>query len=216
MKNIIYIIVLLSFFSCKQTKENDVEKKKVNTTDSITIKKNALMDCENGVYLDGKQIPTFNFDKDHSSKSLSYLMDTLYRSFHKSKIENSINRSLKGDRVYVEFAQNYDPSPNIDLFKRKKNIFGFYLLRETRASLEYAELNFPTKYYKNAKRDLFKIKKDTALLDVGMDKALFAKIFNKDVKTLCDTVYVGNETDTSYYIFKDGKLVKVIFNFYTP
>lgn len=216
MKNVIYITILLSFFSCKQAKEDDFEKQNVNTSDSTLIQKDSHVNiCEGGIYLDGKKIPTFNFEIEHGQKGLAFLMDTLFRSFYKAKIEIAIDKSLKGNRTYIEFSKNhiYDKK---DFFSEKENIFGFYLILETGGALEYAELNFPTKYYKNAKRDLFKIKKDTALLDVGMDKTLFAKIFNRDIKTLCDTVYVGNETDTSYYIFKDGKLVKVIFNFYTP
>lgn len=216
MKNIIYIIVLLSFFSCKQAKEDDVEKKNVNTTDRTTIQKDSHVNsCGGGIYLDGEQIPTFNFEIEYGQKGLTFLMDTLFRSFYKAKIETGIDKSLKGNRTYIEFSKNhiYDKK---DFFSEKQNIFGFYLIRETGGPLEYAELNFSTKYYRNTKRDLFKIKKDTALLDVGMDKTLFAKVFNRDAKTLCDTVYVGNETDTSYYIFRDSKLVKVIFNFYTP
>lgn len=186
---------------------------------SAKIKKTQI-DCTSDIFFDN-EIPTFNYESKFPKKRYltPFLLDTVFRNFYAVHIKPIRN----SERNYLEISKYYSPSVNIKQLKTKDNIFGFFIgldsinINEKKTcALEYAELNFPTKYYRNVKRDLFKIKKDTSLLDIGMDKVLFAKIFNKDAKTLCDTISVGNETDTSYYIFKDGKLIKVIFNFYMP
>ena len=216
MKNIVSIIILISIFSCKQTKENDIDKKTVNTADGIAINKNALLDCTDGIFFNN-EIPTFNYEIIFPKKkySIPFLIDTIFTNFYKNKIETNIDKSLKGERIYIEFSKYY-LSDKKDLLTKKENVFGFNTFNGKSGTLEYAELNYPTKYYKNVKRNWFKIKKDSFLIDIGMDKAQFAKIFDKDVKSLCDTISVADDSNTSYYIFKDSKLNKVIFNFYTP
>ncbi len=197
------------------------EKKNSQKTENrIKKTKKYQVTCTSGIYLTN-EIPTFNYESKFPKKRylVSFLLDTVFRNFyavHLKPIRNS-------NRNYLEISNYHSPSVNYEPFKTKENIFGFFLgldsinvNKSKTYALEFAELNFSTKYYRNVKRDLFKIKKDTSLLDIGMDKALFAKIFEKDVKTLCDTIFVGNETDTSYYIFKANKLIKVIFNFYVP
>lgn len=233
-------MLFFCLFNCKQSQKDNVKEEmlesindtsinniqetaltKENNENILDIGKSTQIDCIGGIYFDNV-IPTFNFEKEQSSSRKSFLMDTLFRSFHKNRIEMNIDKSLRGYFNYIEFSQVYIPD-NENFFTDKENKFLFYIgvtkhLKpgKERFALEKAEINFPTKHYRNANRELFKIKKDTKLIDIGISKKEFAKIFNKETNKLCDTVYVGNETDTSYYIFKNSKLAKVIFNFYTP
>jgi hypothetical protein len=64
------------------------------------------------------------------------------------------------------------------------------------------------------KADLFKIKYNNFLIDIGMKKADFAKIFKQNINRLCDTVNVHNDTDESWYVFKKNSLDKIIIESY--
>lgn len=226
LNKIFYITILIfCLFGCKNTEQTNLSN---NDTDSnlkkegkITTKtsnvKNQIT-CISDIFIEGP-IPTFGFDDAYKNKRATFLLDTLFSNFYISHIKPIKNT----DRNYLKASKYFSPSENIETLKTKENSYSFFigldsinLKNNNTVILEYAELNFPTNHYKNVNRELFKIKKDSSLIDIGMTKKEFANIFKKDVKQLCDTIFVGNETDESYYIFNDNQLAKVIFNFYTP
>ncbi|NQX84762.1 MAG: hypothetical protein HRT67_02370 [Flavobacteriaceae bacterium] len=229
-KTIYLVIFILSLYNCKQVEKKNLPNKAADTLentveikDEITLKNSETKNqkkCVTDIFLEGA-IPTFNYKSIYKQNysSNTFLLDTLFKNFNALHIKAVKNNN----RNYTEFSQKHTPSANIKTSKIKENTFGFFIgldsinIKDNKTNvLEYAQINFPTKYYKNTNKDLFKIKKDSSLIDIGITKQEFALIFEKDTKKLCDTVFVGNETDESFYIFKEGKLNKIIFNFYTP
>jgi len=223
MTKIIYIpLFILCFFSCKYQAQSNLSSQKVSSLSNVSIVENEVYikekktECISDILLE-EAIPTFSFDNTY--KNITFLIDTLFSDFHISHIKPIKN----SNRNYLEMSKNYAPSVSIKTSKTKENIYRFFIGLNSiniesvdTALLEYAEINFSTLQYKNINREFFKIKKDTSIIDIGITKQEFANIFKKDVKQLCDTIFVGNETEESYYIFNDNKLKKVIFNFYTP
>lgn len=212
---------MVCLFSCKQGKTNtEYNEMRIESDSASKIENEVIIDnknkteCITDIFLD-REIPAFNCSDCFYDKSKSFLIDTLFRGFYVSYKETKINKPSNDRRQYLEFSQFYSPSPNVETLKSKENIFKFYLNKNGSIQLESVELNFPAEDYKNVKREIFKVKKDSAFIDIGINKERFAIIFEKDLKILCDTIFVGNETNESFYIFKEDKLTKIIFNFYT-
>jgi antitoxin component YwqK of YwqJK toxin-antitoxin module len=157
-------------------------------------------------------IPGFKFEKiDQKTFSKSYLSDTLFIGFSESMI------TINSERNYLEFAASENLSPANELNVKASNTFRFFKYTNDTYGLAYAELNFPASYYTHGyeDKDVFKIVKDSILIDIGLSKQDFATLFNADTKALCDTFKIGDDASDSWYLFRNDKLHKIILTPYT-
>lgn len=179
------------------------------------------------------RVPTFEFlnDKDINERDLTE--KKLFIPFKVLKIYNcrDVNKENNKQNYHYEISKHYNKDINSSIFSNKINQYVFYRGENDLLRLVSAEVNFNSdlifsdtlffepienqneKKIKN-KADLFKIKYNNFLIDIGMKKTDFAKIFRQDVNRLCDTVNVHNDTDQSWYLFKENILDKIIIDSY--
>ena len=188
----------------KYNEDGKLEKKQ-----RFTSVANPKQECIGSLYQENV-IPTFKF-KTSNTKPLSkaYLSDTLFIGFSESLI------ATDSDRDYLEFSTQAVLPSTKESDPKSTNTFKFFKYANNTYGLAHAEVNFPTSHYEEAGKDMFKVVKDAALIDIGISKQDFSRIFKTDHKTMCDSVKVSDDTSDSWYLFKNDKLHKIILTPYT-
>jgi hypothetical protein len=191
MVRIVLIFVLIFSFSCKEERHTSSLKKKManvivaDSADSLESK-----GCTEFFYTeDGMPMPKF-LDLVQTSFSKTYLSDTLFVGFSQSSI------TTKSKRNYLEFTHLAMLPTKWRFDFAVNNTFRFYKYHNETYGLAYAELNFPASYYKYVygDKDVFKVVKDSSLIDIGISKQDFAKLFIAETKAVCDTIKIGDDS----------------------
>lgn len=219
MKQLILItFLLIIFFSCKTTNAGYVENNNFKRICDIEV----------------ESIPTLQFahkEEDITEKTIKE--NKLFEPFTILKIYNNQNTKDKDkdQNYYYELSKHYNKDIDGNRLNDKENKYIFHKTKNDFLRMVAAEITFNsdlifnavkfvepienenTKKYKE-KANLFKIKHNNVLIDIGMKKEEFAETFNLDFKKICDTINVHNDTDVSWYLFKQNILDKVIIENY--
>ena len=208
--------ILLIFFVCLSSCREDklgtaISQSKNQETLLATIEKDSVVQekCVDVIYLDNV-MPSFKFENSIGRTfSKSYLTDTLFVDFSKSTIITDLKyESLEFSSWITLKKLNFVVG----------NRYQFHKYRNGSYTLSLAELNFRSDdlRYRYIDKDLYKIAKDSSLIDIGMSKLAFAKIFETGSKAVCDTVKVGDDSSESWYVFKKDRLHQIIIMPYIP
>jgi hypothetical protein len=210
-------LLIILLFGCK-------------TRNATSLKKNDVKKiCDIGV----DRVPIFEFLNDKDLNERDIIEDQLFFPFTIFKIYNSrdVKKEDNKQSYHYEISKHYNKDINSNIFSDKKNKYVFYRAKNDLLRLVSAEVTFNsdlifndnlfvesiknenTKKYKE-KANLFKIKYNNALIDIGMKKKEFAKIFEQEFNKLCDTINVHNDTDESWYLFRENTLDKIIIDSY--
>ena len=218
MRKITLALLLIVFLcSCK-------------TRNTTSLKKNDFKKIND---MEVNRVPTFEFlnDKDLNERDLTE--NKLFLPFKIFKIYNirDVNSEDNKQNYHYEISKHYNKDINSSIFSNKINKYVFYRAENDLLRLVSAEVTFNsdlifndnlfvksienenTKKYKE-KANLFKIKHNNALIDIGMKKEEFAKIFKQELNRLGDTIKIHNDTDESWYLFRENTLDKIIIDSY--